>query len=283
MKFYSPLRYPGGKNKLAKFISLICEKNNINGHYVEPYAGGASVALYLLFNKYVNKITINDIDRSIYAFWYSVLNNVERLCKLIKETKVNLKTREKCKKIQLNKGKADLLELGFSTFFLNRVNVSGILNGGPIGGEKQKGDYKINCRFNKLDLINRIKNIAKLKNKISLYNLDALDLIRKIQAESKSKKTIFYFDPPYYFKGDSLYTNFYKDEDHELLRDEIKKIKNFHWIVSYDDVPRIRNLYKSFNSKKYSFYHTANNPKVGKEILFFDSKLIVPEGNPVKI
>ncbi len=63
MKFYSPLRYPGGKNKLAKFIASICVQNNINGHYVEPYAGGASVALHLLINGYVKEITINDFDK----------------------------------------------------------------------------------------------------------------------------------------------------------------------------------------------------------------------------
>ena len=76
-KFYSPLRYPGGKNKLSAFIAKICIDNNINGHYVEPYSGGASVALFLLLEGFVNKITINDKDRAIYAFWYCVLNKTK--------------------------------------------------------------------------------------------------------------------------------------------------------------------------------------------------------------
>ena len=90
MNFYSPLRYPGGKGKLTDFFHAIIEENNLSdGYYVEPYAGGASVALSLLFNEYVSKIIINDFDRSIYAFWFSVLNETRKLCELILKTKVN--------------------------------------------------------------------------------------------------------------------------------------------------------------------------------------------------
>ena len=149
MKFYSPLRYPGGKNKLAKFVALICEKNNINGHYIEPYAGGASVALFLLFNDYVKEITINDVDKSIYAFWHSVLYNTDELCELIQKTEINIDNWKKQREIQKNKEAATLLDLGFSTFFLNRTNFSGVINGGVIGGLKQWGKYKIDCRYNK--------------------------------------------------------------------------------------------------------------------------------------
>ena len=173
--FYSPLRYPGGKNKLANFITKICVENNINGHYVEPYAGGASVALFLLLEKRVSKITINDFDRSIYAFWFSVLKHTDMLCKMIEGIDVNIESWEKAKKVQKNKKYASLIQLGFSTFFLNRVNMSGIIDGGVIGGIDQKGNYKMNCRFNKNELINRIRKIAKHKKHIQLFNLDAVD------------------------------------------------------------------------------------------------------------
>jgi len=173
MKFYSPLRYPGGKNRLAKFIVLICEKNNINGHYVEPYAGGASVALYLLINGYVKEITINDLDRGIYAFWYSVLNDTDKFCRKIRNTEITVGNWKKFKKIHSNAKTAKLFDLGFATFFLNRTNRSGVIDGGVIGGETQKGKYKINCRFNKKDLIKRIKLIASHKKNIHLYNWDA--------------------------------------------------------------------------------------------------------------
>ncbi len=284
MKFYSPLRYPGGKNKLAKFVALICEKNEINGHYIEPYAGGAAVAFHLLFNGYVKEITINDVDRSIYAFWYSVLHHAEKLCDLIERTEIDIENWKKYREIQRDKGKAFLLKLGFSTLFLNRTNISGIINGGVIGGLKQKGKYKIDCRFNKKEIIKRIRNIAKYKKHIHVYNFDALKLIRIIQKESKKSSTIFYFDPPYYLKGESLYFNHYKHDDHRKVGDEIKKIKNARWIVSYDNTPEIKKIYRGFKKIEYSLIHTARETRVGKEVLFFNKNLIVPQvANPLKI
>jgi len=284
MRFYSPLRYPGGKNKLAKFVALICKKNNIDGHYVEPYAGGASVALYLLVNGYVKEITINDFDRTIYAFWYSILSDTERFCRKIKNTEITVENWKKFKKIHKNKKAANLFDLGFATFFLNRTNHSGVLDGGVIGGKDQKGKYKINCRFNKESLIERIKFIASYRVNIHLYNLDALDLIKKIQRESVNRNTIFYFDPPYYLKGPSLYMNHYKNSDHKRVSEEIKRMRNARWIVSYDNVPEIKNLYKDIKKKEYSLLHTANEIRIGKEILFFSDNLLIPRvQNPAKI
>ncbi len=272
--FYSPLRYPGGKNRLAKFIAQICVDNNINGHYVEPYAGGASVALYLLIENKVKKITINDKDKSIYAFWYSVLNHTDELCEIIKETEITIENWKKQREIQRNKEREkDLLRLGFSTFFLNRTNRSGIINAGVIGGIEQKGKYKLDARFNKKDLVQRIRRIASLKSRIDLQNMDALDLIKKIKKESNNKNTILYFDPPYYLKGAGLYMNSYKHDDHKRVADEIKKIKRIHWIISYDDVPEINKMYSGVRKFAFSLIHMAFAPKSGKEILFFSDSL----------
>jgi len=277
--FYSPLRYPGGKNKLAKFIAKICADNQINGHYVEPYAGGASVALYLLLESKVAEITINDFDRSVYAFWYSAIKSTKKFCEHIENTDITVENWEKAKEIQKNKEKAKLFDLGFSTFFLNRTNISGILNAGLIGGKAQNGKYKMDCRFNKNELIKKIKVIAKQKKRIHLYNLDALELIKKIESEYQNTQTIFYFDPPYYLKGQSLYINYYKHEDHEEVSRAIKQIKNIHWIVSYDNTPEIKKIYTWVNSKKqkeYSLLHTALSAREGKEVLFFSNNLTVP-------
>jgi len=275
-KFHSPLRYPGGKNKLAKLIARICTDNNINGHYVEPYAGGASVALYLLIERKMSKITINDYDKSIYAFWYSVLNYTQKLCKLIEETPITIDEWKKQKEIQKRKNEVGLLELGFSTLFLNRTNISGIINAGPIGGMKQKNKYKLDCRFNKKEIIRRIKLIASLKDQIRLFNLDAIELIKLIKKESNNSNTIFYFDPPYFLKGPTLYMNFYKKEDHKKVAQEIKKIKNIHWIVSYDDVEEINKMYSWVRNKLLlNIIHTAYEPKIGKEVLFLSDRLNV--------
>lgn len=283
--FNSPLRYPGGKSKLSAFIAKICIDNNINGHYVEPYSGGASVALFLLLEGYVSKITINDKDRSIYAFWHSVLNKTNELCEMIENAELTVEEWKKQRKVQLNKKTANLLELGFSTFYLNRTNRSGIINAGVMGGKEQTGNYLMDCRFNKPELINRIRLIAKKKKQIRLYKKDAIKLIDKIQKESLNENVVFYFDPPYYLKANSLYMNYYEDKNHKKVSDKIKAIKNIKWIVSYDNVPEIQKLYSECPQKEFSFKHTAYEVREGKEILFFSENIIQPQifdYNPIK-
>ena len=273
----SPLRYPGGKNKLSAFIAKICVDNNINGTYVEPYAGGAAVALSLLFDGYVNRIIINDKDRSIYAFWYSILNSTEIFCDLVLNTEISIDEWRKQKEVQANKETANLLDLGFSTFFLNRTNRSGIIKAGAIGGINQTGNYLIDCRFNKADLVKRIRKIALKKDNITVYNIDAIELIDTIQRDfANDNNIIFYFDPPYYYKANSLYMNHYKDENHGTVSDKIKNIQNLRWVVSYDNVPEIQNLYSDCKKKEYAFKHTAHTSRLGKEILFFSPTLQLP-------
>lgn len=273
---YSPLRYPGGKAKIANFIKLIFEENSLtNGCYVEPYAGGASVALALLFEGYASNIIINDFDRSIYAFWHSVLQNPEQFNKLIVDTKITMEAWNKQREIQRNKANASLLELGFSTFFLNRTNRSGIIKAGVIGGNDQSGNYKIDARFNKTDLINRINAIANHKKNISLHNLDAIKLIQKIKPDLP-KRTLIYFDPPYYAKGKDLYVNYYKHDDHELVSKMVKGLSKHKWIVSYDNADEIKLIYATNKKIEYSLKYSVVNATKGTEVMFYHDKLILP-------
>ena len=258
-------------------MAKICVDNNINGHYVEPYSGGASVALFLLMEGFVSKITINDRDRSIYAFWYSVLNKTNALCNLIENAEFTIEEWRKQKEIQNNKKSADLLELGFSTFYLNRTNRSGIINAGVMGGIEQQGNYLMDCMFNKVYLIERIRKIAFKKKQIRLYRKDAIKLIEKVQREAEDDNVIFYFDPPYYLKASTLYMNHYQDKNHKSVSDKIKSIRNIKWVVSYDNVPQIQELYLECPKKEFSFKHTAFESREGKEILFFSNNLIKPE------
>ena len=281
----SPLRYPGGKNRIANFIAQVCVDNRISGLYVEPYAGGASVALFLLFSNLVKRIIINDKDRSIYAFWYSVLHHTDKLCQMIIDTEVNVENWRKQKIVQNRKQYATLLELGFSTLFLNRTNRSGIISGGIIGGVDQTGEYKIDCRFNKVELIKRIRQIAERKKYIRVYNLDAISLVHKIEKQSSKdlNNALIYFDPPYYKKGGSLYLNHYIKSDHKDVAGAISLL-NYKWVVSYDNVPEIQELYKQFRNIEYSLKHTAHSARDGGEGLFFQDSLIIPNlhQNPIE-
>ncbi len=277
MTFYSPLRYPGGKGKLVNYFKELMEINSLKGAvYVEPYVGGASVALSLLIDGYASKVIINDIDRSICAFWYSVLNYTDELCSLIEKTPVNIQVWNKQKQIQKNKNKQDLLTLGFSTFFLNRTNRSGILNAGAIGGLKQKGKWKINARYNKKELINRIEKISSYRDKIKLYGMDAVNLIKMLKRKLPSK-TLIYLDPPYYNKGKELYLNYYLDDDHKKIAKRINKTKKQKWIITYDDAELIKSLYEKNKVRDYSLPYSAGKTKRGNELMIFSNNLKILE------
>ncbi len=279
-RFVSPLRYPGGKLKVVDYVKRMFEENNLmDGTYIEPYAGGASVALSLLFSEYASRIWINDKDRSIYAFWHSVLNETENLCRLVSDTPLNMGTWHAQREVQQRKQEAELLELGFSTFFLNRTNRSGILSGGVIGGKEQTGNFKIDARFNKEDLIERIENIAEYADRIELTSVDAIDLINTIK--KPSEKTFCYLDPPYYVKGRDLYLNYYDDDDHKAIAKAIRKYKG-KWIISYDAEDFIKGLYRGYRQKEYYLSYSAGNPAKGKEIMVYSDGLVIPEEDIVK-
>lgn len=277
MEFLSPLRYPGGKAKVADFVQCIIRENALlDGTYVEPYVGGGSVALSLLFNECVRYIYINDKDISIYAFWHSILHESEAFCKLIKDTPINIEIWHKQKEIQSNKENVDLLSLGFSTFFLNRTNRSGILKAGVIGGYNQTGNYKIDARFNKEDLIKRIQRIASYADRIHLTNEDAVNLVQRLKKEL-NRNTLFYLDPPYYIKGKGLYMNYYNDNDHQDIANVIDEIQDHKWIISYDNVPFITNLYSKYRQQSFELNYSASNSGKGEEIMIFCNNIDIPE------
>ena len=281
-KYVSPLRYPGGKLKVVDYIKKLMDVNDLRGGtYIEPYAGGASVALSLLFDGYAGKIKINDKDRAIYAFWHSVLNDTNALCRMIADTPVTMETWQVQHELQKHKGDADVLELGFSTFFLNRTNRSGILNGGVIGGKEQTGTWKIDARYNKKDLIERIEHIAGYADLIELTGMDAVALIKRYK-RTPAAKTFCYLDPPYYVKGRDLYLNYYNDDDHKAIAKAIKKYKG-KWIISYDAVDFISILYKDYRQKEYYLSYSAGNPAKGKEIMVYSEGLVIPEADVVKV
>ncbi|TIP72174.1 DNA adenine methylase [Mesorhizobium sp.] len=274
---FSPLRYPGGKGKLASFVAAVVRENRlVDGRYVEPYAGGASVAWELLLTGLVRRVEINDISRPIFAFWSCVLNETEAFCRLIRDCTIDVDTWDRCKSAFHRANLEELLELGFATFFLNRTNRSGILNGGIIGGRDQTGPWKIDARFNKAELIERIQRIALLRSRIRLTNLDAVEFL-STRAESWNDKTLVYLDPPYFLKGGQLYFNSYGPGDHEDVSKSVRSLLHgIPWIVSYDDVEAIRGLYRHERALFYSIGYSARDRGQGNEAMFFSHDLTVP-------
>lgn len=275
IKYLSPLRYPGGKAYLASKIKNIISLNEIVGiDYAEPFAGGAGLALSLLADEYVAHLHLNDLDSAIFAFWSSVLEETSEMCKLIRDTPLTIEQWHHQKDVLSNPSKYSLLELGFATFFLNRTNRSGIIEGGVIGGLQQNGNYKIDCRFNKNDLIQRIELVASLKNNISLTRFDACEFIENV-INTNPKDCLTFLDPPYYKKGNHLYFNAFNHKDHLKLSKVIQNKLKEPWIVTYGDVPEINAMYSLCSNIHYQINYTVSTKKKGSEIMYYSPNLKV--------
>lgn len=268
----SPLRYPGGKTFLSSFFDKIIKENGLKKiTYIEPFAGGAGAALALLFLEKVESIVINDFDRAIYSFWKSAIFDSEKFIRKIRSTPVTIIEWKKQKAIYRNP-KSHRFDLGFATFFLNRTNMSGILDGGPIGGLNQEGKWKIDARFNKENLIGRLRQLALCKNKISVFNKDGFELIKEYL---NKKNTFIYLDPPYFEKGATLYLNHYQKEDHEALAKQLNKNPDTFWLLTYDNKKEIRSLYPNRKILNFSLNYSAYESRKGREIMILSDALVI--------
>lgn len=268
--FYSPLRYPGGKTSLCGFMKNLFYGNDLIGiEYAEPYAGGAGLALMLLFEGYVSHIHINDLDRAVYAFWSEILRDPNDFCNWVENVQITIVNWLNYREILKESDTANLADLARAFFFLNRTNVSGIIKGGVIGGYLQNGKYKMDARFNRTDLANRIRRISQISNKITVSNLDGVLFIDRLA--SLTNEVFIYLDPPYVKKGSELYMNYYKKDDHTRLSTKIRTSKN-PWIVSYDNNELIIGLYDKERKINYQIAQSTSN-RVGDEILIFSESL----------
>lgn len=262
--YYSPLRYPGGKTSLFPFFEKVIQEHGLKKlTYVEPFAGGAGAALALLFSDKVENIVINDLDKAIYSFWRSAIFDSEKFIKKIFSTPITITEWKKQRAVYTNLN-SRRFDLGFATFFLNRTNISGILDGGPIGGLDQKGKWKIDARFNKEGLAKKINQLGLYKNRISVSRKDGLELIGEYL---NKKNTFIYLDPPYYERGASLYLNHYKKENHEALAKELNKNPEAFWLLTYDNKTQIKSLYPKRKIQGFSLHYSAYESRKGKEIL----------------
>ncbi|HEY5461817.1 MAG TPA: DNA adenine methylase [Hanamia sp.] len=276
---YSPLRYPGGKSCLSNFVKEVAQLNRIiGGVYMELYAGGAGAALNLLFNGTFSRVHINDYDYNIYCMWYSILNHPQAFINRINKTSVTIEEWHRQKAVFFRGGRSSIVDLGFATFFLNRTNRSGIIfKAGPIGGLRQDGNYKIDVRFNKEKLIERIKMIASRRDDIVLTNLDALDILNNIHLTNYNIENLFiYMDPPYYKKGKQLYLNNYKHNNHLNLANTLRNIENIKWLISYDNVSEIKQMYGRYRMASFNLNYTLQTKKFGSELLVFCDDLELP-------
>lgn len=278
-KLYSPLRYPGGKARFAPFIAEVMRANGLEGgHYLEPFAGGAGVALELLFDGHATHIHINDLDPAVFAFWSAATTDPEGMLKLLRDTPINMDQWHHWRSVMLGQDpELSLAEIGFATLFVNRTNRSGILKGGVIGGKAQAGTYKLDARFSKEMIASRLERVALNADRISVYCEDAFRLLGRT-AEYLPEQSLIYLDPPYYVKGRGLYRNFYNHDDHLQIADLLQS-PDFDrpWVVSYDNAPEICEMYSQNEALTYGLHYTAQARYVGDEVMFFKEGISVPD------
>ena len=277
----SPLRYPGGKSLMTNFFVNLFHTNSLREIvYAEPYAGGAGAAINLLLNGSVKEIIINDANIGVFSFWNALINDSDRFIQTIYNIPVTLTEWYKQKDVLQSSNKPSF-ELGVATFFMSRTNRSGVILGGAIGGsteEKQNNaKYKIDCRFNKNDLIPRLESIAANKNQIRIFNDDALTFLKKL-----TNNVFVYLDPPYYVKGKCLYMNHYKDKDHKELAHYLKKDARFNWVLSYDDVPQIREMYSNSELYRFPLKYSVSKKQIGFELLTHSDGIHFPENLEIR-
>lgn len=276
--FCSPLRYPGGKAKLAPLLGEILTLNRLRDiTFVEPYAGGGGAALTLLFEERVSDVILNDLDYAVYSFWWAILHRPDDFLEMLETVPLTVDEWRRQKTIFLKpRNRVRRLDLGFSAFYLNRCNRSGIIvNGGPIGGYKQRGRWRIDARFNRSNLRRRLERVIAYKERIRLSNMDAEAFLRDMQG-GHGHKIFAYIDPPYYEKGPLLYLNSYGPEDHARVARCLLSEVSFNWVLSYDNVEAIRSLYSELPQEMFDLSYTAYGRRVGREILVFPPQISVP-------
>jgi len=274
--YRTPLRYPGGKQRLAPFlVEVLAENRAVDWNYVEPYAGGAGAAMELLLNNRVGHVYLNDSSFPIYAFWKALRDNPEHFCRRISRASLNLVTWKKHREVLRSPHEHTIEDVGFSTFYLNRCNHSGVLTAGVIGGLKQDGPWRIDARFPRNQLIQRVEAIAQYRDRITLSNIDAETFLGN-KVSRLSKNTLIYCDPPYFARAKRLYLNIYEPADHQRLAHFMQTQVSQNWLVSYDNHPTILRAYSKRRTFCYSLQYSAMKVYAGREVFVFSDRLKIP-------
>ncbi|MFA7658783.1 MAG: DNA adenine methylase [Candidatus Gastranaerophilaceae bacterium] len=219
------VNWVGGKRLLREAISYLIPEN-INS-YIEPFGGGGWVLFY--YNRWADLEVYNDLDGRLVNLFRVVKYHP---CELAREMCYLLASREQFAEAIKFEGYTDIQRACRFMFLLTR----------SFGGRGNHFGVSYESSIKSAGgIIERIDTICKRLDKTIIEHLSAFDLIPQYDTD----KAFFYCDPPYSCgAGYEIIST--KDFNHERLRDVLKNIKG-RFLLSYDDAPIIRELYKKFN------------------------------------
>jgi DNA adenine methylase len=222
----APFSRVGGKSHSKKKILKYFPPINSYNVYVEPFVGAGNIIL----NAPTVKTMIGaDTDTDII----NIFNDLKKVSSEdIKEFNFR-SSRKKFNEIKKNFGKSKDPKIRlYQYLYLSYNSFSG----------RQQSYVKAHTTGKQFK-----KNVDLIKDKlkhIKFIKSDFIDTINKYD----SPTTFFYLDPPYYdtYSGDYETGNI----DHELLAETLRNIKG-KFLLSHNDIPYIRKLYKGFKFKTY--------------------------------
>ncbi len=260
---------------MSNVLSQVVSMNNLGDRtFAEPYAGGAGAALTLLYTEMAPEISINDADPAVYALWWSIIYRSRDFLRLLEDTPVTIEEWLRQRAIYRTRKPLSRLHRGFSAFYLNRCNRSGIIaDGGPIGGIQQQGRWKLDARFNKSTLRSRLEKIMEYSDRIRISGTDGIDFMSKLDPAS----TFYFINPPYFHKGETLYLNSLTSDYHANLASRLRSTPAAAWVLTYDDCPEIRSMYGDWASiHPFSLRYSAAERRKGTEIIITPREMKLP-------
>lgn len=260
----SPLRYPGGKSVLSGYMASLLERHGACDTYVEPYAGGSGVALWLLERSLVSDVVINDLDGNVHAFWDAAVNHSSEFLRLFDDVEPTMDQWHHWRDVLRNPSTE--LERGFAFFFLNRTNRSGVVDGGVIGGLEQRGRYRVDARYNKKALRDKLVFLRDHQDSIHVTNDDGISIIERY---ARRRGTFIYADPPYVMKGGSLYLNSFDSSQHIRLSTTLRSFPQGMWLLTYDDAPLVMDLYGDLPGGLFSLRYSAARHCRAEEVMVY--------------
>ncbi len=282
-RYLSPLRYPGGKARMAGWLSAMVDLQVgwLDADVlVEPFAGGLGAGLALLDQRMVSEVWFCEANDALRALWQAILDDLEEVAgRVAKLGTVTLRDYDAAVDLIGHPGEATQIDVAVAALLVNRCSRSGMVSPrvGPIGGRHQQGRWKINDRFDPAGIAARLRLLAPLTGRMRLLGEDGIECIEQLDGEAGVEDEVMLFvDPPYLGQGQRLYRHGGDENMHHRLAEALRSTPA-RWALTYDDHPAAFELYEGFRKGRYSWRQTANRARSDAELLIVSDSLVVPD------